>query len=437
MNKILKRIELELYLSETLIWFLLIGLSFILFGSTFESSLIWDDRFLFNLTGTPNPDNVSFIKVILEYSWPVTFFINEYLPQLLERNFEYYKIINISLHFLNAFILKRILTHFKLEFKLEWFIILVFIIHPYQQMAVSWMIQIKTLLATTFLFLSVWYFFKIKRDNWYSLPSVLFFLLSLKTKFFAILLPFSLILIWPRKIKSLVLYMIISSGVFIQFFVSKYFVEEVNIVNVPVGASRLLDFKERISIVYYLLKHSLVDSILPFNTYPLYNYSFDIYSFIFYIVALCALLYLTKNNFRLQIVFFINIVIFSGLMVAPYMRYTPISDQNFYHLMPIIAIIIYSFIDKIRSKSHATYLVILIIISSFYSKSFQNESTFFTKALQNSNSHIAYINLSSYYLENDDIEKAISILESGLDKVSKENQKVLTHQLERLRLHKK
>jgi hypothetical protein len=435
MKKIIARIQLELFLSESLIWPLLMGLSFIVYGSTFGSSVIWDDRFGYIYQNVPNTEEVKFFDVIFKYSWPVTYFITEYLPDLFGKTFYLYKLTNLSIHFINAYLLQKILNNFNLHSKLKWFVIFCFLFHPYQHMAVSWMIQIKTLTATAFLFLSILHFLKIKTNKLFSISSLMFFLLSLKTKFFAILLPFSLILIWPKKIKILIPFCLISIGVFIQFYLSKYFVEEVNVFNLPVGADRLLEMNERLSIFYYLLKHTFVDSIVLINTFPLYNYNFEIYSLIFFLSAFGGVIYLNKSNLRLPLLIIINLVIFSGIMVAPYMRYTPVSDQNFYHLMPLIAIMIYSVIYKIRSKSIITFVVVMIIFSSFYSKTFKHEGTFFEKSLLNSDSYIVYVNLSSYYLEIGMLDEAIEVLEISLDKVHKKHRPVVYKQLQRLMLY--
>ncbi|MDO9182495.1 MAG: hypothetical protein Q7U04_08800, partial [Bacteriovorax sp.] len=201
-------LNLKSYQKEILIFLSFIIISLIVFSPSFLNlNYFWDDeRFVFLNPGLIQaPDWFSFWNFKSEFykSWPLgySFF------WLLIKNFPtqsiiFYKIINIIIHSLNGYLVYRFLK--KLNFNLAFIISLIFLVHPMQVEAVSWVFQLLTLTAFSFFMgslLSLLDFTESGKKTSLFL-SFVFLLFSLWTKSIALLAPILFIFIfWYRNLK--------------------------------------------------------------------------------------------------------------------------------------------------------------------------------------------------------------------------------------------
>tara|TARA_R110000868_G_scaffold164359_12_gene396907 strand:- start:7234 stop:8790 length:1557 start_codon:yes stop_codon:yes gene_type:complete len=166
------------------------------YAASFYSGSLWDDNvFIFKakaITETSHP------FVFFDYTssnhraWPLGYVFFWLLYRVFAENFIWYKLLNLLVHFLNFHLLRKFL--FKFKIRNSFFISLLFLFHPLQVESVSWIFQLNTLLATTFVLLS----FNLILQNKYKL-SILFFIFSLLTKSYAVFAPFVFLLLFIPK----------------------------------------------------------------------------------------------------------------------------------------------------------------------------------------------------------------------------------------------
>ena len=195
---------------------LLAILIFSAYFPTFQNSFIWDDnRYL-----TQNP----YLKDIegLKRFWLDLSAMPQYYPMVFTSFWVEHKIWgfdpigyhvdNVVIHYMNAFILWRILVF--MEIRGSWLGAAVFAIHPIQVETVAWITERKNLLSGLFLFLSLYTFIrfydpapgvgsnisknKIKTWSMYGV-SLLFFLCALWSKTVTCILPAVILLIFWWK----------------------------------------------------------------------------------------------------------------------------------------------------------------------------------------------------------------------------------------------
>ena len=141
---------------------LLAILIFSAYFPTFQNSFIWDDnRYL-----TQNP----YLKDIegLKRFWLDLSAMPQYYPMVFTSFWVEHKIWgfdpigyhvdNVVIHYMNAFILWRILVF--MEIRGSWLGAAVFAIHPIQVETVAWITERKNLLSGLFLFLSLYTFIR-------------------------------------------------------------------------------------------------------------------------------------------------------------------------------------------------------------------------------------------------------------------------------------
>tara|TARA_R110000868_G_scaffold313440_2_gene574427 strand:+ start:3270 stop:4847 length:1578 start_codon:yes stop_codon:yes gene_type:complete len=168
----------------------------VVYAASFYSGSLWDDNvFIFKaeaITHTSHP------FVFFDYTssnhraWPLGYVFFWILYRVFAENFVWYKLLNLLIHFLNFYLLRKFLVDSKVKHSL--FIGLLFLFHPLQVESVSWIFQLNTLLATSFTLLCL----NSVIQNKYKL-SLLFFALSLLTKSYAVFLPFVFFLIFLKS----------------------------------------------------------------------------------------------------------------------------------------------------------------------------------------------------------------------------------------------
>jgi len=168
----------------------------------------WDDeKFIFSnpyFLLAPNP--LSFFEFNSPFfkSWPLGYaFLWAVLKTIPGLHFIFFKVFNIVIHSLNAFLFLKILK--KLDVKLAIPLSIIFLVHPQNVETVSWFFQIFILLATSFSLLTVWFYLTYLEKGKYLIIilSLLSFAASLLIKPIAVLLPLFAILTFSKESKIL------------------------------------------------------------------------------------------------------------------------------------------------------------------------------------------------------------------------------------------
>ncbi len=192
--------------SSTQIFLLLVILSIAVFSpSLMNLNSFWDDeKYIFsNPYFLLAPSAFSFFKINSPFykSWSLGYAIIWTILKIVPNlNILFFKLLNIFIHAINAFLFFKILQRFKTNFAMIFAIL--FLVHPQNVETVSWFFQFFTLFATTFALISVWLFINYSETDKikYFFTSILCFIASLFIKPIAIFLPFlALFLKFPQK----------------------------------------------------------------------------------------------------------------------------------------------------------------------------------------------------------------------------------------------
>jgi 4-amino-4-deoxy-L-arabinose transferase-like glycosyltransferase len=132
--------------------------------------------------------------------WPVSYSALWLEWRLFGQNPAGYRVVNLGLHTINALLVWLLLS--RLGVRGAWLCGLIFAIHPVTVEAIEWIIQIKTLLSTTFALLTLVLFLKFDETNrviWL-VAALTAFLLALLAKSAVVALPaVLLLLLYLRK----------------------------------------------------------------------------------------------------------------------------------------------------------------------------------------------------------------------------------------------
>lgn len=181
------------------IFFLLV--IFILYYPTLNAGAVWDDWFFIFKS-----QNLKFVNPT-EYwgfgngqrSWPVFFSFLWILDAFFADRFIFYHIVSLLFHASNAFLLYKILP--RLGGRNVGIIALLYLVHPLHFFAITWIIQLKTLMCIFFFLLSAMYFLKYTEDNSKEnlFFSIVLFILSLLSK--SVFAPILILFLFFKKRK--------------------------------------------------------------------------------------------------------------------------------------------------------------------------------------------------------------------------------------------
>ena len=157
----------------------------LLYHNTISGTFLWDDweyitrNPVVTQAKTPFDTWVTFSQI--DY-WPLTYSTLWIFWKIFGAFTTPYHLFNILLHSANAVLVLRILRRLNLRFSLGF--ALLFLVHPVNTQAVAWIIQMKTLLSTFFLFLALSFY-----EERHRLRSWVSFLLALTAKTSAVFFP--------------------------------------------------------------------------------------------------------------------------------------------------------------------------------------------------------------------------------------------------------
>lgn len=366
-----------------------------------------------------------------------------------------YHLTNILIHTLNAFLIWRILTLFKIRY--AWWMALFFALHPVQVESVAWIAQRKNLLSLFFYLLSMLSFFRfyqmsedptngISRQNYGLLPSlsklwfyglsIFFFLCSLLCKPGFVVLPAALLLlIWWKKnhlelrdFLGLLPHFIICTG----FILSTIYLEKTHVG--ASGSAWAYSFLERILIAGRALWFYAGKLFWPVELCFIYpKWSIDLTDPIAYLypvgfMVTVVLLWWKRpqwgNGPLVAVLFFtLHLLPVLGLIDFYLMRYTFVADHYLYFSSLGLLVGVISFVMHYgpwRNRMVAVPWAILVIIpmgllTYRQCQLYKNETVFYQDIIQkNPSCWLAYINLGNVYARQGKIEDAISLFHQAL-----------------------
>lgn len=435
MNKILDILEKN----QILILFLFIITALLLYCQIITAPPIWDDHyFIFDFI--PFKEGISHFDIWKNYAWPLSSSLYKTTLSLFGRNYYLYHLTNIVIHALNSYLVFKIIKKLNLQYAL--LTSAIFLIHPANIISVAWIIQLKTLVAFTFFALSTWSYihFLESKKKMHLAFFLLFFIFSVLTKSTALFFPIALFVIHVafKKINkkfaiAFILFFIVSFIAGIKLMKSPL-VTKINSVNdVFIGETLYEKFDFATQTIWYYLEQSfLPSSFVPVKGIIGATTPLSLMTLASFLITLMILLFLL--DFKIGLGFICSLIMMSpflGLVKAPFMKITSVSDQHLYLILPILIWVFSSVLHLlIRMISIATsqkekFLALLFISFStsyfasstfIHSETFKNEEIFYQRSLEyNPRLLFLYINLSSYYQDNNDIDTAMAIINRALE----------------------
>lgn len=409
--------------------------SCLIYSQVISSPPIWDDNyFIFDFA--PFQSGLSYAEIWKNFAWPMTTTIHKFTLEVFERNYTLYHILNIIVHSLNSFLIYKIIKKINLPHAL--IVSFLFLIHPANLISVAWMIQIKTLLAFTFFSLSFLCYLKFQDEK--KLRSLVIglplFVLSLLTKSTAILFPLALIFIYLFNNKIKLKLMI---PVFVFTTLSLW--GGIKLLGSSIVEKNQMAHSEsvfeRIEFAVQTIWYYLEQAFFPSNFTPVKGIfgSLDIFSLIalsLFLVFIIVLLFLVQRVLGIaMIVSLILMLPFLGIIKAPYMNVTSVSDQHLYLILPLLVWIFVCLVEKIifiltrldSPKTKITGTIILCFFGSYFfsstilnSQIYKSEETFYQTSLKHNPGNLFfYVNLTTYYQEQNNFEAAVETINSALN----------------------
>jgi len=426
---------------------LIIGLSFLAYFPTFSGTPIWDDNY-FWFTDPVMREGFSFLTIWRDFNWPISVSLQKVLLSWFQHDYTFYHLLNFSLHLTNGFLLYRTLKIFNVPYSILGFAL--FLLQPVNMISVAWMTQIKTLLCLLFALLSLLAFKISEQKTKFIFLSYLFFVLSLLSKSASIPLGPILFILGlkqfdKRKIGYLIPFLFLScyssyrliKSPVTQATLQKIKLEKLDLPAPPAqvqtqeqkkseaGPTRLPVAHSPQRPILQTLHYYFWQSLLPVKTHPIHSRKapplepihFVHLIFLILLFVLCW----RKQSFWNLLFAHIMLIPFSGIIFAPFMNVTWVSDQHLYLALPFfIACWLFLFNQASLPRGIKVFLGIALIsfyVSKLYQSSsiYENEISFFEVSLEEDalNLPIVY-NLSVAYYLNGNKPKAIITIKNFL-----------------------
>lgn len=440
-------------------------LSFILglglYWPALNGTPIWDD-FSFWFADSVMKPEVSYPHIWKNFAWPLSVSIQKVMLSILDRNYFYYHLISYLLHFTNSYLVYRLGKVLNLKYPFLYFIL--FLLHPSAVITTAWMVQIKTLLSFFFALLSGLLFLEGNKKTKWMVLSWFFFTCSILSKSASLILPLIFAIVSYRTYKFSKIHLLIPF--FLLFSWSTYRVltspitqeglksasavlknleekktttqslqfiepdeeedEDLNVLlETQVEKSEAfslstIDYKLIMQTLYYYFWQSLI----PLSNEPVKGMNYNQISIVEYlhIIFLLIMVYIFWESRELFCLVSGHIMLlpFIGLLPAPYMNVTWVSDQHLYLSLPFFIGFWLLLIDRIKWKVAIIFPSLFILFFSFKthesSSFYRNQFTFYEKSLEYNpfNIPMAY-NLAIARIMNGELDEAYKVATLAYD----------------------
>ena len=420
---------------KPLIFTLAFALATILYWPLLSGTPIWDDwTFWFQ-------DNViigdySYWDFWKKFSWPLSNTVQRFLFSLFDHHYTVYHVITLLLHFANSFLVY--IMGKKLKFESPLWLFLFFLLSPVCAISVGWLIQIKTLLAFFFGILSFITYLEFFNNRKWIVTSWIFFLLSVAAKSTLITLPIILLMISYKKLPKLHYLFIIPFFLISGFGAHRILTSPVTQEAVESLTYKIENKKQPISVIKFSVETSGVvqkvnksffvmslyyyfwQVIIPFDNAPVKgpnheNPEWIEYMHLFFLICLVGIFW--KDRIALYLIAgHILLFPFVGIIPAPFMIVTWVSDQHLYAVLPAFLAFWIYLLGRIKFRHN--WIIPALFLSYYSYKTFEsshfykNEYAFYEESLRSNptNMAIAY-NLAFAYLRTGQLDKSLKVLE--------------------------
>jgi hypothetical protein len=460
-----------------LLTFLVLGLVFAYAGS-FYGQPLWDDWYFIFQRYTSNLE-LSHGAFWRHHIWPFFDSLTFAFYGLARAEVLWWHLLNFSLHVLNSWLLYQLVKSWRPPWAFA--LAVLFAFHPLNALSVAWIIQLKTVLATCFVLLSILYWQRAAYA-----PSVLFYALSLVTKSLALPLPWlALVLlrrrVWNLKILPFLFLSLLSAWRIFhkdnvkdvitattktvyeqvkpaeevpqlpQVKVAEPKVTQPLVVpdsgpvviadsqpvplvvteeKVPLPATP--EWQKKLGLMFYTTGHYLAMPWWPWPLLPvhqIYRGSMDVKVGLGWLLVLLSLIWGAKQKnwlplkamaWQLGLVFPV-----SGVLVLPYMSYTAISEQHLYATIPFALFLQLYVADQLVPKSARVLLLCWVVclfagLTANYTQSFKDERSFYARILEHDpDNALATLNLAGFYSAQGLNSQALKIVMHHIQKTDK------------------
>jgi len=420
----------------------IIFILFILVNVFTLNNLPWGDDFPFIFDSNIKDPKSLFVfwNPFSDYfkSWPLAYSVLWIFLKLFGKKFFYFRLLNLTLHILNAYLVKKVAEQFitsKHKNLVVFIVCASFLFHPISQFTINWIFQIKTLLSMCFGLLSIICINNIKKNNFkYSVLAILSFFFALNGKVAVVLLPIYLLFKKKDFKESTGFFMVLS----IFFLLSGYY----GLINIK-GINAVWSEKKNIerSVVDYRQDEKVMDreeelydeaiaqfehkslqdelatsldslsvqiidtdklfekialnfftfgryinSSLGLNRYSIvYEKNIDSFSpLLFFGFSIISFLYLfffvRRENFETLMLCFLFFLPIGGLFYVPYMKISFISDHWFYISLPFFLIATFNHLNK---KTLSILFIVIITQSLFMSYHYRSSDSIIRYSISN------------------------------------------------------
>ncbi len=405
-------IEREAEIFEPLFLIASFTLCFLLYLPAIHGGPIWDDLYYwFNNSEM----KLSLWEIWRYFSWPFSVSAQKIILENWGENYIYYHLLNIGLHLTNSFLV------YGLAKKLHWpkprWIFLLFLLHPANVISVAWMIQFKTLLCFLFAILSFLFFEKGLRNPRWMPAAVILFILSLLSKSAAITLPVLFFIYSYQKISFR------KRLWYIPLFVVSL-AAAVTLLNrnpppsaAPSAKKAPIDFALLAQTTKYYFWHSL----MPLENAPVKGHApraIQPVNLTHVVFAAAVLVFFWRTTLVWYLFSgYILLLPFVGLVFAPYMNVTWVSDQHLYLALPLLLAFWVMLFERLSSRISTVLCTILLGLFIYKTAEttpyFANEDTFYRESLKaDPGNVIIAFNYASILAYQDKTERALEIAEA-------------------------
>lgn len=423
-------------------------MAFGLYWPSIQGTPIWDD--LHYWFSDPVMTSVSYGDIVKNFAWPFSVSSQKILYSIFGTNYLVYHLINFSLHCLNSLLVYKLGRQIRVRYPIIFFML--FLFHPVSVITTSWMIQFKTLLCFFFALTSCLTFIKGNKNWRWMAFSWILFLFSITSKSASLSLPIIfLIANWKnygmKKLHLLIPFFLISSWGVHKVLVSPITQEasekaaqitqikdatpspkvEIpdSVPSTPDETKQDIPSSSTFSkidwgLISQTLRYYFWQAFVPINNIPVKGLNYEKANladighivFLLLIALLCwrdsALLYLAAAHFLL--------LPFLGIIPAPFMTITWVSDQHLYLVLPALLAFWMRVLTKLKWK-HTIILPALMVLFFIYKTSqttplYKNQITFYEASLNYNprNVPIAY-NLAIAYILKGKWQKAHDLID--------------------------
>lgn len=456
---------------------LAIVLNALLYWRSYTGVPIWDDVTYWFFD--PWLHKASFGWIWKYSTWPFSVYLQKYLQMSFGTKWFAYHSFSVLVHSVNSLLVYVLLRSLNLREKLAFAGFLLFLIHPASSITVGWMIQFKTLVCFTFAILSLIIFIKGRAPADFG-ASYLLYLFSILSKSASLPLPIALLFLLRRPLKRkknlyvIPFFLIAAFGAWRINF-SKVAVEGVkealestgrgipkaqesiqkeeapptpeeeaiarnaqeNVISssnaTPEGFNHSLEgsrkkmkmvelspIQARKRLLIKTLNYYFWQSFFPVNNVPVKGqnpFPPDIFDYL-HIVFLAILFYFSGQLGLISLLAMGHVFLlpYLGLIPAPYMNVTWVSDQHLYFALPFFLALGLVLLDLAKFKYKEILVgvfVFFFMFKTFEASGFYRDSyTFYGSSIDANydNTPLVY-NLAILYIANGKNNDAVDLLE--------------------------